>query len=52
MGRGSFKYAWWVDVNIRERERGLTLYYKFKEVSDGYQKFTFCDTPGYKKLYK
>jgi elongation factor 1-alpha len=52
MGKGSFKYAWWSDEHRHERERGISLNTKFKEVTSNGQKTTFYDTPGHRDYYK
>ena len=52
MGKGSFKYAWVMDKNKAERERGNTIDITSMRFESESRKFTIIDAPGHRDFLK
>ena len=52
MGKESFKYAWVMDKNKAERERGITIDNTLMQFESESRKFTIIDAPGHRDFIK
>ena len=52
MGKASFKYAWVMDKNKAERERGITIDNTLMQFESDSRKFTIIDAPGHRDFIK
>jgi elongation factor 1-alpha len=52
MGKESFKYAWVMDKNKAERERGITIDNTLMQFESDSRKFTIIDAPGHRDFIK
>ena len=52
MGKESFKYAWVMDKNKAERERGISIDNTLMQFESDSRKFTIIDAPGHRDFIK